>query len=89
MGNFLNDSSRKLSPESNSSSSPAVFFLPSTHIISTVLIDLTALKVSLITPGCITFGIRLLFWSNTKFEPRHEKTGFLHMRKQRRRSASR
>ena len=27
-------------------------------------------------------------WQNT-FEPRHEKTGFLHMRKQRRRSAVR
>ena len=26
---------------------------------------------------------------HTVFEPRHEKTGFLHMRKQRRRSASR
>ena len=27
--------------------------------------------------------------NNIKFEPRHEKTGYFHMRKQRRRSASR
>ena len=35
----------------------------------------------------------LLLYDNVSviipFEPRHEKTGFLHMRKQRRRSASR
>ena len=29
------------------------------------------------------------FWTLKTYEPRHEKTGFLHMRKQRRRSASR
>ena len=45
----------------------------------------TAIKMTLFRGISLTFFILLL----KTYEPRHEKTGFLHMRKQRRRSASR
>ena len=37
----------------------------------------------------LLFRLFPILVSRTEFEPRREKTGFLHMRKQRRRSASR
>ena len=38
---------------------------------------------------CVKFHEIILYGFQVTIEPRHETTGFLHMRKQRRRSASR
>ena len=52
--------------------------------------DIVSLKVSnsLVAVGELGCYNPIMSWAMA-FEPRHEKTGFLHMRKQRRRSASR
>ena len=38
---------------------------------------------------CIKYTAFCIHYVEVRYEPRHERTGFLHMRKQRRRSASR
>ena len=51
---------------------------------------ITALRsLSLFMNSIISHAIKHLKTACLKYDPCHEKTGFLHMRKQRRRSASR